>query len=161
MRWRACLAAALALASVDMANVETANAQSVADAITEFGLIGSWATDCSQPASTSNFLTVYAVKPSGEVSRTYYDQPGHVYNNYKITSAKRQAPDMLSYEQAWDFEGTPANIAGDRVQVLLNMADNKFQIVSSQGSDGSYFVKDRKFPGSGDASPWQSRCPDK
>ena len=161
MRWRACLAAALALASVDMANVETANAQSVADAITEFGLIGSWATDCSQPASTSNFLTVYAVKPSGEVSRTYYDQPGHVYNNYKITSAKRQGPDMLSYEQAWDFEGTPANIAGDRVQVLLNMADNKFQIVSSQGSDGSYFVKDRKFPGSGDASPWQSRCPDK
>jgi hypothetical protein len=161
MRWRACLAAALALASVDMANVETANAQSVADAITEFGLIGSWATDCSQPASTSNFLTVYAVKPSGEVSRTYYDQPGHVYNNYKITSAKHQGPDMLSYEQAWDFEGTPANIAGDRVQVLLNMADNKFQIVSSQGSDGSYFVKDRKFPGSGDASPWQSRCPDK
>jgi hypothetical protein len=161
MRWRACLAAALAFASVDMANVETADAQSVADTITEFGLIGSWATDCSQPASTSNFLTVYAVKPSGEVSRTYYDQPGHVYNKYKITSAKRQAPDMLSYEQVWDFEGTPANIAGDRVQVLLNMADNKFQIVSSQGSDGSFFVKDRKFPGSGDTTPWQSRCPDK
>ena len=158
MRWRACLAAALALASVDMANVETADAQSVADTITEFGLIGSWATDCSQPASTSNFLTVYAVKPSGEVSRTYYDQPGHVYNKYKITSAKRQAPDMLSYEQVWDFEGTPANIAGDRVRVLLNMADNKIQIVSSQGSDGSFFVKDRKFPSSGDASPWQSRC---
>jgi hypothetical protein len=66
---------------------------------------------------------------------------------------------MLSYEQVWDFEGSPANIAGDRVRVLLNMADGKFQIVSSQGSDGSFFVKDRKFTGTTDESPWQSRCP--
>ena len=162
MRWGACLAAVLALASVEMASVETANAQSVADTIAEFGLIGTWATDCTQPASSSNFLTVYAIKkPSGVVSRTYYDQPDHVYNNYKISSAKRQAPDMLSYEQVWDFEGSPANIAGDRVQVLLNMADNKFQIVSSKGSDGSFFVKDRKYPGSGEESPWQLRCPGK
>jgi hypothetical protein len=156
MRWRACLVAALALATA-----ETANAQSVADTVAEFGLIGTWATDCKQPASSSNFLTVYAIKPSGEVSRTYYDQPSHVYNNYKITNAKRQAPDMLSYEQVWDFEGSPANIAGDRVRVLLNMADGKFQIVSSQGSDGSFFVIDRKFSGSADESPWQSRCPGK
>jgi hypothetical protein len=153
MRWKICLAAALAMASV-----EAANAQSVANTIAEFGLIGTWATDCTQPASSSNYLTIYAIKSSGEVSRTYYDQPGHVYNNYKITSAKRQAPDMLSYEQVWDFEGSPANVAGDRVQVLLNMADNKFQIVSSQGSDGSFFVKDRKFPSSGNESPWQFRC---
>jgi hypothetical protein len=156
MRWRACFVAALALATA-----EAANAQSVADTIAEFGLIGTWAADCTQPASSSNFLTVYAIKSSGEVSRTYYDQPGHVYNNYKITDAKRQAPDMLSYEQVWAFEGSPANIAGDRVRVLLNMTDGKFQIVSSQGSDGSFFVKDRKFPGTADESPWQSRCPGK
>jgi hypothetical protein len=158
MRWGACLVAALAVASVEMASVETANAQSVANTIAKFGLIGTWATDCTQPASSSNYLTVYAIKRSGEVSRTYYDKPGHIYNNYKITSAKRQAPDM-PYQQVWDFEGSPANIAGDRVQVLLNMADNKFQIVSSKGSDGSFFVKDRKFPSSGDESPWQLRCP--
>jgi hypothetical protein len=154
MRWGACLVAALAIITA-----ETANAQSVANTIADFGLIGTWASDCSQPASSSNFLTVYAIKPSGEVSRTYYDKPGHVYNNYKITSAKRQAPDTLSYEQVWDFDGSPANIAGNRVQVLLNMADGKFQIVSSQGSDGSFFVKDRKFPDDGKESPWQSRCP--
>jgi hypothetical protein len=35
MRWGACLVAALA-----MATVETANAQSVANSIAEFGLIG-------------------------------------------------------------------------------------------------------------------------
>jgi hypothetical protein len=156
MRWRACLVAALAFATA-----ETANAQSVANTIAEFGLIGTWATDCTQPPSTRNYLTIYAIKPSGEVSRTYYDAPGHVLNIYKITGAKRQAPDMLSYEQVWDFAGSPANIAGNRMQVLLNMVDNKYQIVSSQGSDGSFFVQDRKFPNSGDDSPWQFRCPGK
>ncbi len=161
MRWRACFVAALAMASIEMAIAETANAQSVANTIAEFGLVGTWAADCTRPASSSNFLTIYAIKPTGEVSRTYYDQPDHIYNNYKITEAKRQAPDMLSYEQVWDFEGSPANIAGDRVRVLLNMADGKFQIVSSQGSDGSFFVKDRKFPGTTDESPWQSRCQEK
>jgi len=154
MRWGACLVVALV-----MVTAETANAQSAADTVAEFGLIGTWATDCAQPPSTSNYLTIYAIKPSGEVSRRYYDAPGHVLNTYKITSAKRQARDMLSYEQVWDFDGSPANIAGDRVRVLLNMADGKFQIVSSQGSDGSFFVKDRKFPGTTDESPWQSRCP--
>jgi hypothetical protein len=161
MRWGACLIATLAMASVEMASIETANAQSVANTIAEFGLIGTWAADCAKPASSSNYITVYAIKPSGEVSRTYYDQPGHVYNNYKITNAKRQAPDMLSYEQVWDFEGSSANIAGGRVQVLLNMVDSKFQIVSSQGSDGSFFVKDRKFPSSGDETLWQLRCQEK
>jgi hypothetical protein len=156
MRWGACLAAVLATAAV-----ETANAQSVADTVAEFGLIGTWATDCAQPASSSNFLTVYAIKPSGEVSRTHYDKPDHVHDNYKITSAKRQAPDMLLYEQVWDLESSPADVAGNRMQVLLNMVDDKYQIVSSQGSDGSFFVKDRKFPNSGDASPWQSKCQEK
>jgi hypothetical protein len=156
MRWGACLAVALAFATV-----ETADAQSVANTVADFGLIGTWATDCAQPASTNNYLTIYAIKPSGEVSRTYYDAPGHVLNIYKITGAKRQAHDMLSYEQIWDFAGSPANIAGNRMRVLLNMVDDKYQIVSSQGSDGSFFVKDRKFPGSSDDSPWQSKCQEK
>ena len=57
-----------------------------------------------------------------------------------------------------DIQILVLDIAGDRVQVLLNMVDNKFQIVSSKGSDGSFFVKDRKYPGSDDESPWQLRC---
>jgi hypothetical protein len=152
MRWKTCLVAAFV---AGMAG--TADAQSAADIVAQFGLIGTWASDCGQPASGSNYLTVYAIK-NGEVSRTYYDSPDHVYNNYKIISATRQGPDMLSYTQVWDFAGKPANIAGDRVDVVLNMADGKFQIVSSQGSDGSFFVKDRKFPSSGNESPWQFKC---
>jgi hypothetical protein len=152
MRLKVVLAAAFVTSMA-----ATAHAQSTVDLISQFGLVGTWATDCSQPASDGNYFTVYAVKDS-VVSRTYYDKPDHVYNNYKIVSAMRVLPDLLSYAQVWDFEGKPANIAGDRVNVLLNMGENKFQIVSSQGSDGSFFVADRKFPGSGAESPWQFRC---
>ena len=139
--------------------IEAADAQSVADTIGQFGLIGTWAADCSKPASSDNYLMVYAASGGGEVSRTYYDQPGHIYNRYKIVSATRQGSGTLTYEQVWDFDGNPANIAADRMTVVLKMSDGKFQVVSSQGSDGSYFVKDRKFTASGNESPWQVRCP--
>jgi hypothetical protein len=152
MNCKAFLAATLVLAGPN-----AASAQSVTDAVSQFGLIGTWAADCSRPASDQNFLTIYAVKGS-VVARTYYDKPGHVYNNYKIVSAARVLPGLLSYVQIWDFEGKPAVAGGDRTNVLLNMQGGKFQIVSSQGSDGSYFVADRRFPSSGAESPWQLRC---
>ncbi len=150
---------ALIVAVSVLAGAPAANAQSVADTLSKFGLIGTWATDCSRPAASDNYLTVYAIK-GADVSRTYRDKPDHIYNNYKIVSATVQKPDLLAYTQVWDFDGKPAAIAADRVKVLLNMAGGRFQIVSSQGSDGSFFVKDRKYPGSGNESPWQSKCPD-
>jgi hypothetical protein len=155
MQFRALLVAT----TMVLAAVAGAKAQSVSQTLAEAGLIGTWATDCSQPASNNNYLTVYAIKSASVVSRTYYDGPSHVFNNYKIVSAKRLAPGMFAYTQVWDFNGKPAKASGDRVDVVVNIVDGKFQIVSSQGSDGDYFVLDRKFPGSGADSPWQHRCP--
>ena len=132
----------------------------VAQTIAAFGLIGNWATDCSKPTSEDNYLTVYAIKSSGEVWRTYYNNPGHVFNNYNIVSAEHLAADLLAYTQVWDVEGgKPAVASGDRINVVLHMGDGKFQIVSSQASDGSYFVKEGKFPSTGKESPWQQKCP--
>src|SRR5712671_8069654 len=37
-----------------------ANAQSTRDVLRDFGLLGTWATDCAEPAGKSNFWTVYA-----------------------------------------------------------------------------------------------------
>jgi hypothetical protein len=34
---------------------------------------------------------VFAATGADDVSRTYYDQPGHILNQYKIVSATRQA----------------------------------------------------------------------
>jgi len=144
----------LVITSTALATVEAANAQSVAQTLADFGLIGTWATDCSQPASH----IVYATKSSGDMSRIYYDQTDHVFNNYRIVSANRQGADMLALTLVWDLNSKPAEPGGDRANVVLNMVDGKFQVVSSQGSDGSYFVKDRKITRSGMESPWQQHC---
>ena len=74
-----------------------------------------------------------------------------------IQNRQRDASGTLTYDQVWGFDVKPANVAADRMTVVLKMSDGKF--LSSQGSDGSYFVKDRKFTGIGSESPWQVRCP--
>jgi hypothetical protein len=146
-----------AVVSLVTGTAGTANAQSAADVIVQSGLVGAWASDCSQPTSDSNYLTVYAIKGS-DVAKTYYDRPDHIFTNYKIVNAVRQSLDTLSYTQVWDFDGKPGDVAGDRMNVVLDIHGEKFQTVSSQGSDGTYFVKDRKFTGSGGESPWQLKC---
>ena len=154
MRWRIFLTAALCALPA-----ATAHAQTVADTIGQFDLMGTWAADCSKPASSDNYFMAFAATGTGEVSRIYYDKPGHIYNKYKIVSATRQGPGTLSYEQVWDFDGSPANIAADRMTVVIKMSDGKFQVMSSRGSDGSYFVRDGKFTSNGSDSPEQVRCP--
>ncbi|MBI2716798.1 MAG: hypothetical protein HYX37_20475, partial [Rhizobiales bacterium] len=49
----------------------TAGAETVAQTLKQFGLLGTWADDCSQPAANNNFHTVYAAMANGNVQRTY------------------------------------------------------------------------------------------
>src|SRR6185436_839581 len=41
---------------------ESAGAQSVPDAATRWGLIGTWSLDCTKPASSSNGYLIYVVR---------------------------------------------------------------------------------------------------
>src|SRR5262245_9333968 len=50
---------ALALLALVLVGSGTAQAQSVRDVLSDFGLLGSWKTDCSQQPAPNNFLTVY------------------------------------------------------------------------------------------------------
>src|SRR5690349_21391669 len=81
-----------------------ASAQSPSAVLREFGLLGTWATDCSRPSNSDNFYTVYVGMPDGRVRRTYYNTPARdkPYNVYIVTRAIRLPADQLSYQQ----EGT-------------------------------------------------------
>ena len=122
------LAIAFALAVPTMAS-----AQSSSDVLSDFGLLGTWATDCSRPSGADNFYTVYAGMQDGRVRRTYYNTPDREkpYNVYIITRAIRLPADQLSYQQEGD-------VNHDKIDVIL--------------------LKDGKFPGSGAESPWQAKC---
>src|SRR5258706_15154442 len=49
-----------------------ANAQSTRDVLRDFGLLGTWATDCAEPAGKSNFWAVNAGMTNGnEIGRAH------------------------------------------------------------------------------------------
>jgi hypothetical protein len=146
----AACAAAFATGTPSVASAET-----VRDVLRDFGLLGTWATDCDKPSGADNFYTVYAGRTDGNVRRTYYNTPDRVkpYNEYTVTRAIKLPADMISYKQ----EGV---VDHDVIDVVLLKDGNKYKIWSSVKADNTALVKDGKFPGSGDDSPWQAKCKD-
>jgi hypothetical protein len=133
-----------------------ASADSATQVLGDFGLLGTWATDCSRPSGGDNFYAIYAGSAEGNVRRTYYNTPGRekAYNVYIITRAIKLPSDMLSYQQEGD-------VNHDKIDVILLKDGNRYKIWSSVTADGKALVKDGKFPGSGADSPWQAKCSDK
>ena len=58
---------ALVLAAL-AAPIHVAEAQSIAETLSRWGLIGTWALDCSKPASGGNGYLSYAIRRAGQVS---------------------------------------------------------------------------------------------
>jgi hypothetical protein len=129
----------------------TAGAQSVQKTLSDFGLLGTWATDCSRQAASDNYYTVYS-SSSGRVLRTYYDGPGKVYNEYAITQASRLANGRLRYVQ----EGTDSRRL--RLEVIVTMDGGRLLVWSSRYVDGEFLVKDGKYTDDGTRVVGQDRC---
>ena len=150
---RATLRISLLATTLAMVLPALANADTPRDVLDKFGMLGTWATDCSRPSDADNFYTVYAGMGNGRVRRTYYNTPDRekAYNEYIITRAIRLPADQLSYRQ----EGS---VDHDKIDVILLKDGNKYKIWSSVTEDGRELVKDGKFPKSGEESPWQAKC---
>jgi hypothetical protein len=147
----------ISLLTVALALVSPALAQAQAprQVLGDFGMLGSWASDCSRPADGDNFYTIFVGMPDGNVRRTYYNTPAReqAYNEYIITRAIRLPADQLSYRQ----EGT---VNHDKIDVILMKDGSKYKIWSSVKEDGEPLVKDGKYPKSGEESLWQVKCHD-
>ena len=130
-----------------------ASAQSSRQVLSDFGMLGTWATDCNQPSGKYNFYAIYAGMTNGNVMRTYYNTPDRkkAYNQYVITRAVILPSNLLSYTQ----EGT---VNHDRIDVVLRREGNRYQVWSSVRADGTVLVKEGKYPDDGAESPWQERC---
>ena len=152
----ASLRISLFTAAFALALPALASAAAPRDVLRDFGMLGTWATDCSQPSSEDNFYTVYAGMTDGNVRRTYYNTPDREkpYNEYYINRAIRLPADQLSYRQ----EGS---VNHDRIDVVLLKDGEKYKIWSSvRDDDGTVLVENGKFPKSGEESPWQAKCHD-
>jgi len=141
------------LAACVIAMPAAANAQSVRQVLADFGMLGTWATDCNQPSGDNNWYAIYAGMPNGSVMRTYYNTPDRKkpFSQFTITQAVRLPSSLLSYSQ----QGVNNH---ERDDVVLMKQGNRYHVWSSVRSDGKVLVKEGKFTSNGDESPWQTKC---
>jgi hypothetical protein len=132
-----------------------ATAETVRQVLQQFGMLGTWATDCSRPPAPDNILSVYASLPNGNVQRTYYNAPGKISNQYELKRVVRISADQISYQQ----QGP-----SDRIDVVLEKKGNRYHVLSSQDQNGKIYVQEGKFTANtaspGQESTWQTKCHD-
>ncbi|MBI3702923.1 MAG: hypothetical protein HY244_03500 [Rhizobiales bacterium] len=136
----------------------TAGAETVAQTLRQFGLLGTWANDCSLPAANKNIHTVYEPLANGNVRRTYYYAPGKTSNQYELQRVNRVSSDQLFYSQS---------NGNNRMDVVLTVTGNRYHVLSSQNQNGIVYVRDGRFTehandgkSAGRESPWQTKCHD-
>ena len=77
----------------------SAQAQSAASAVQDFGLFGTWAVECSQPPSPTNEHAVVSLAPVDTIWVLNDFGPDYEDMVYRVVEAKRVAPDKLSLRQ--------------------------------------------------------------
>lgn len=148
---RGIVQAAASVAVLAAAAAPALAKESVARTVEKLGLMGRWATDCSAPASDSNWHTLYSRRADGKVSRKYFNSP-EPFNDYTVTSAEVRG-DRISYK----IVGTDKNRL--KFSVVLSVSGGKLQVIDSRDdTNGEQKVKDGKFTANGQPSPIQTKC---
>jgi hypothetical protein len=148
MRTTLLCAALLALLPV------VARAQSATAAMQDFGLLGTWAGECSQGPSPNNNHATYLVTAAGGLQLKYQSGADFEESVYDILDAKRVAPDKLSLRQVL--------MSNERVtlDIVLLKEDDKIRIWSSLFPDGTALVEDGVMTSmTGRETRWMTRCP--
>ena len=135
-----------------VAPVQAAEAQNITETLSRWGLIGTWALDCSKPASSGNGHFSYVIRRAGQVSheRDFGDQ--------KDVNEVRQARTGLggAIELVVQF---PELSQMRKISFIMG-ADGRIRTLASSAPDGTEpTIKDGKYTTNGADTPWQARCP--
>jgi hypothetical protein len=131
-----------------------AHSQSAAAAMEEFGLLGTWAGECSQGPSPTNNHATYLVTSSGGLELKYQSGADYEDSVYNILDAKRLGSDKLSLRQVLT--------SNDRVtlDIVLLKDNDKVRIWSSLFPDGTALVEEGVMTSmTGRETRWMTRCP--
>jgi hypothetical protein len=142
----------LALVLVALAApVQSAQAQGVTETLSRWGLLGTWALDCSKPASGSNGYLTYAIRRAGQVSHE------RDFGDRQDVNDVQQARTRLGgrLELVVQFR----ELDQTRKFTLLMGVDGRIRAMANSKADGTEpTIKDGKFTANGGDTPWQIRC---
>ncbi len=128
----------------------TATAASVGDELLKFGLIGTWAHDCSRDAAGDNPYVIYAAPRSGSPTRTLQMETKGLDGLVPIDSARVVNDRRL--EIAWTQKGVTFRM------VFAKDDDGRYRSVESVGSDGRTYIRGGRFVNDDTEVKWFSKC---
>ncbi len=130
-----------------------AGAQSPADTIKEFGLLGTWAHDCSAMPSPGNQYAIFSLNSRGNIELRNDFGPDYDQMVYRIVDVQRLSYFRLALRQLLTTDD----------QILLNTimikANDRIRVWSSRSSDGSILVEEGTIgSANGQETGWMVRC---
>jgi hypothetical protein len=130
---------------------QPAAADIIADAARNWGLIGTWATDCSQPPSVANGYLEYLVRSN----QLWHDREfGDRRDSNKALAARIAADRTLEVR----FHFPKLNPPQTREISFVKGTDGRLRTMFNRDMKGEYTVKNGTFVSNNAPTPWQSRC---
>jgi hypothetical protein len=147
------IAAAMVLAAATAMPAATQTAP--VDALfQQFGLFGTWAADCQQPASPANpHFSITAPSP-GLVSESHDLGRDYAVNSYSILSAERLSAEQLSVEVIFQ----PGTETEEREKLIFLVRDRTRRTMFNQPDGGAVRVKDGVVLAHGVKTPALNKC---
>ena len=148
-----------------------ASAESLAETLNQWGLIGTTAKDCAKPASPSNAHDSYIVRADGSVYKApNYGRGNDSLNSYEVEAATIEPTGTLVL-RVTHSNRTPrtSQIMGPtgsftvsldkpREWTLTKGSDGRIRVMSNREVGGDYSVRDGKLVTNGAETPWYTLC---
>ena len=131
-----------------------ANAESVDQLFQQFGLFGTWATDCSRPATPSNPHVSITTPSAGLVLEDHDLGPDYSVNRYSVLSAEKVSASSISVEVIFQ----PGTEVEERQKLVFSVHDNTRRTMFNQGDGGTVRVKDGIALARGSKTPLLRTC---
>ena len=127
-----------------------ARAETVAQTASRWGLLGTWRLDCSKPASRSDGALQYVVR----AGKLFHDREfGDSRDSSAVILATTKADGSLEIVVSF------ASLSQTRQFSFMKGRDGRIRTFSNRNVDtDEYSIKDAKFTGNGNPTPWQTRC---
>jgi hypothetical protein len=119
-----------------------------ADVLSQFGMHGRQAVDCSRPHSQENPHVIYAVSPQGQVTRTLRMTPD-LDGTFPMRNLRMLGPETMQFDET-----------GRQSELTITVAriNGKFRSWRSVRADGTVLIADGKFASSGNPTIAFEKC---
>ena len=120
----------------------------------QFGLFGTWASDCTAPAAPANPHVSITMPSPGLVTESHDLGPNYTTNRYTMLSAERLSQEQLSVEAIFQ----PGSDSEERQKLVFLVRIGTRRTLFNQPDGGAVRVKDGIVLSRGVATPVLKKC---